>query len=82
VYGSVIARDSIDYKCIYLFQRHRDDCQPIKLKVHSCLKVCSNWILFYSAVHLILTVIYGTSKWSHRRTSCRLLRYSSPVTPF
>uniref|UniRef100_A0ACD5YAD1 Uncharacterized protein n=1 Tax=Avena sativa TaxID=4498 RepID=A0ACD5YAD1_AVESA len=32
VYGSVIARDSIDYKCIYLFHRHRDDCQPIKLK--------------------------------------------------
>jgi hypothetical protein len=59
VYGSVIARDSIDYKCIYLFQHNRDDCQPIKLKVHSCLKVCSNWFLFYSAVHLILTVIYG-----------------------
>jgi hypothetical protein len=38
--------------------------------------------LFYSAVHLILTVIYGTSKWSHRRTSCCLLRYTSPVTPF
>lgn len=32
VYGSVIARDSIDYKCIYLFHRHRDDCQVINLE--------------------------------------------------
>lgn len=32
VYGNVIARDSIDYKCIYLLHRHRDDCQPIKLQ--------------------------------------------------
>jgi hypothetical protein len=38
VYGTVIARDSIHYKCIYLFHRHRDECQPINLKVHSYLK--------------------------------------------
>ncbi|CAM0870096.1 unnamed protein product [Alopecurus aequalis] len=32
VYGTVIARDSIDYKCIHLFDRHRDNCQPINLQ--------------------------------------------------
>ncbi|KAF6992914.1 hypothetical protein CFC21_009871 [Triticum aestivum] len=30
VYGTIIARDSIDHKCMYLFNRTRDNCQPIK----------------------------------------------------
>lgn len=29
VYGTIIARDSIDYKCIPLFRRGRDDPQHI-----------------------------------------------------
>ncbi|XP_048560136.1 uncharacterized protein LOC125540568 [Triticum urartu] len=32
VYGSIIARDSLDRKCVYLFQRGEDDCQNITSK--------------------------------------------------
>jgi hypothetical protein len=54
VYGSVIARDSIDYKCIYLFHRHRDECQPIKLKVHSySKKLLPTGFLFDLTMHFI-----------------------------
>ncbi|CAN6337343.1 unnamed protein product [Urochloa humidicola] len=34
VYGTVIARDSIDHRCVYLFRRDRDHCQLIKSKDH------------------------------------------------
>jgi hypothetical protein len=33
VYGKVIARDSLDNKCVYLFCRHRRDSQLIKSEV-------------------------------------------------
>jgi hypothetical protein len=33
VYGTVIARDSIDLKCVYLFRRNRDESELINSKV-------------------------------------------------
>jgi hypothetical protein len=33
VYGTVIARDEIDHKCVYLFNRERKDAQTIRSKV-------------------------------------------------
>ncbi|CAM0907086.1 unnamed protein product [Alopecurus aequalis] len=37
VYGTIIARDSLDHKCIYMFQRGRDNCQLISSKDDSLI---------------------------------------------
>ncbi|CAD6343912.1 unnamed protein product [Miscanthus lutarioriparius] len=37
VYGTVIARDNIDLKCVYLFRRDRDHCQLILSKDESLI---------------------------------------------
>ncbi|XP_062203495.1 uncharacterized protein LOC133905748 [Phragmites australis] len=37
VYGTVIARDSIDEKCLYLFRRDRDHCQLINFEDESLI---------------------------------------------
>ncbi|CAM0907087.1 unnamed protein product [Alopecurus aequalis] len=37
VYGTIIARDSIDFKCIYMFQRDKDNCQLISSKDDSLI---------------------------------------------
>jgi hypothetical protein len=35
VFGTVIARDEVDYKCVYLFRREADDCQTITSPVRT-----------------------------------------------
>jgi hypothetical protein len=35
VFGTVIARDEVDYKCVYLFRREVDDCQTITSPVRT-----------------------------------------------
>ncbi|KAM0862380.1 hypothetical protein ACQ4PT_045321 [Festuca glaucescens] len=37
VYGIVIARDYVDFKCVYLFRRSRDDCQIINSEDESLI---------------------------------------------
>ncbi|XP_047042736.1 uncharacterized protein LOC124646699 [Lolium rigidum] len=37
VYGTVIARDYVDFKCVYLFRRSRDDCQIINSEDESLI---------------------------------------------
>ncbi|CAM0958553.1 unnamed protein product [Alopecurus aequalis] len=37
VYGTIIARDSIDHKCMYIFNRHREDCQTVSLEDESLI---------------------------------------------
>nr|CAB3471688.1 unnamed protein product [Digitaria exilis] len=34
IYGTVLARDQYDYRCVYLFNRSRDNPQLIKSKLH------------------------------------------------
>ncbi|XP_048568928.1 uncharacterized protein LOC125549612 [Triticum urartu] len=37
VYGTIIARDSLDQKCVYVFRRDKDDCQLISSKDDSLI---------------------------------------------
>ena len=61
VYGTIIARDSIDHKCMYLFNRTRDNCQPIKSRVRTSLLqnhcLCASW--FYLVCNSIAYSVAG-----------------------
>uniref|UniRef100_A0ACD5WEA9 Uncharacterized protein n=2 Tax=Avena sativa TaxID=4498 RepID=A0ACD5WEA9_AVESA len=37
VYGTIIARDIVDHKCIYIFNRHRENCQTINSEEESLI---------------------------------------------
>ncbi|KAK1691744.1 hypothetical protein QYE76_008441 [Lolium multiflorum] len=37
VYGTIIARDNVDHKCIYIFNRHREDYQTINSEEESLI---------------------------------------------
>ncbi|KAE8819404.1 hypothetical protein D1007_02629 [Hordeum vulgare] len=52
VYGRVIARDSIDYKCIYLFHRSRDDCQRLNEDGMLTLTGPSRGLVFVDFIYL------------------------------
>jgi hypothetical protein len=45
VFGTVIARDQVDYKCVYLFRRERDDSQCIESPVCFCPSLEPSWFL-------------------------------------
>lgn len=49
VLGTVHARDAVDYKCVYLFKRERDDPQLITSPVciHSSISIYSFCLLDY-----------------------------------
>lgn len=49
VYGTVIARDSLDKRCVYLFRCAREESQPINSKV------CNSFLNFYLHTHAEVT---------------------------
>ena len=59
VFGTVIVRDEVDYKCVHVFRRDRDDAQPIESPV------CFSNLLFcflYVLARLILPYIVIKTK--------------------
>lgn len=69
VYGTVIARDSIDEKRVYLFHRDREHCQIINSKVWvTSILLATTYLLIYmhySCYICIIMRLLGCSSFFH-----------------
>jgi hypothetical protein len=67
VYGTVIARDCLDFKCVYLFGRPREDCQVIHSEVAH----------FYSEDHTCFEAVISHSMATNSFFFCLFIRLTS-----
>jgi hypothetical protein len=65
VYGTIIARDSLDNKCIYMFRRGKDDCQLISSKVLLCQKRTQRYYCYHLPYAVSYRIIVLASVISH-----------------
>lgn len=49
VYGTVLARDSLDRQCVYLFRRDKDNCQLISSKVLPFFQLLNESSFYFSS---------------------------------